>query len=327
MVLDPVRARQDEAASVQAARMLGDGFMAHFDDPTVMEIYVNPDCRVRVDRSGSGRAPTSVVLQPSAVEQFLAYMAAHTGETLTPDKPTLSGPMPEARFARARLQGYIPPRAAGPGFNLRKHSTQVYPLESYVERGALSVDRYHLLIEAVEQQSNILIAGGTKSGKTTFLKAIIRAMSERFPHERFMFIEDTPELVCTGDDHVFLRTLPGESMAAPVKEVLRLAPDRVFCGEFRDVAAYHVADLWSTGHPGGAATTHADDVDGALERMNRLALDGRQGCYKYLISQAVNVVAVIGRTPVGGRVTDLAMVNGLDSSGRFILERPVAFGA
>jgi type IV secretion system protein VirB11 len=323
MIVDPVRAKQDESVSIQAARMLGDAFMELFDDPAVTELYVNPGGRLWVSRLGQGRCETPHVLQPVSIESFLNLMATHLGETLGRQQPRLQGEMPVTRFRKARLQGYLPPRAPAPGFNIRKHATAVFPLESYVDRGALSIDQYDLLVQAVDERANILVAGGTASGKTTFLNALILKMSERSPRDRFIIIEDTGELQCMAPDVAFLRPLPGESMGSVVKEVLRLSPDRLFCGEFRDEAAYHCCDLWSTGHPGGAATTHAETVDGALNRMNRLALGGKDGSYADLVADAVDVVVILQKAKVGGKVVDFAFVDGLDERGRYNLERPV----
>ncbi|MDQ3605462.1 MAG: Flp pilus assembly complex ATPase component TadA [Gemmatimonadota bacterium] len=301
--------------------MLGDGFVELFEDPSVLELYVNPGGALWVDRIGAGRSPTPHRISHNRVEQFLNVMASHLGETLTPSRPTIQGELPATRFRRARLQGYLPPRAPAAGFNVRKHATEIFSLDSYLRRGAISLAHVERLVAAVDGHLNILIAGGTKSGKTTFVNALLREISERHPEERVVIIEDTAELQCAAADVVFLRTLPGESMAPLVRETLRLSPDRVFCGEFRDAAAYHCCDLWSTGHPGGAATTHADDAEGALHRTNRLALDGKGGSQMELVARAVNLVVVMRRSPRGGRVAELALVDGLDSRGRFRIER------
>lgn len=316
--------RRDLTTAESAARYLGDAFMEIFDSPETLEIYVNPDGRVWADRIGEGSVKTDLVLQPERTTQFLNVVAAYLGETLTHVHPAFGGAMPRTRFHGSRIQGYIPPRSRiGPGFNLRKHATRVFPLESYVERGALSWTMFDLLIQAIDNRMNILVAGGTSSGKTTFLNAIMAKAVERFPSHRFILIEDTPELQCTAEDQVPLTTLVGESMGVVVRETMRLKPVRPWCGEFRDSAAYHCCDLWSTGHPGGGATTHANDALGALERVNRLALDGKEGSYKWLVADAIQVVAIIQKTPVGGKVSDLAFVNGLNGD-RFLLEHAAA---
>lgn len=299
--------------------------MALWDDDSVRELYVNADGRVWADRSGIGRQRTPVVLDEVAVLKFLGAVAAYRKETLTPEKPSLQGAMPEARFHGARIQGYIPPRAPGPGFNLRKHAAEVYPLESYLERGALTFAEFDLLLESIDAKRNILVAGGTATGKTTFLNALIAAVTERWPAHRLLIVEDTPEIRCSAPDAVLYRTLPGEPMGPVInREAMRLSPDRIVCGEFRDRAAYYCADLWTTGHNGGAASMHANSVQGALERMDLLMLDGRKGSYAKLIARAVGVVVLLAKGERGGRVADLALLDGLDARGRFRIRRPRA---
>lgn len=325
MLRDPLRLQADESASLRAQRILGEEFMTLWDDPAVRELYVNSDGQVWTNRSGVGRRRSGLVLDEVAVLKFLGAVAAYRKETLTPEKPSLQAAMPEARFAGARLQGYIPPRAPGPGFNLRKHTADVPPLRSYLDRGALTFDGFDLLLESIDTRRNILVAGGTFSGKTTFLCALIAAMAERWPSHRLLIVEDTPEIQCTAEDFVLYRTLPGEEMGPVInREVMRLTPERIICGEFRDRAAYYCADLWTTGHPGGAASMHAETVDGALARMDMLMLDGRKGSFARLIAMAVDLVVVLERGGVGGHVADLALVDGLDARGRFRVRRPRA---
>jgi type IV secretion system protein VirB11 len=320
---DPQRVQADQSVSVRAQRILGEPFMAVWDDPAVRELYVNSDGRVWADRAGAGRVATGLVLEEVAVLRFLAGIAAYRKETLTAETPALQGAMPDERFHGARIQGYIPPRAPGPGFNLRKHNPEVCRLESYLERGALGFAEYDLLLESVDARRNVLVAGATRSGKTTFLGGLIAAISERWPADRLLVVEDTPEIRCTSADAVLYRTLPGEPMGPVIaREAMRLSPDRIVCGEFRDRAAYYCADLWTSGHNGGAASMHAGSVEGALMRMNLLMLDGRRGSYAALVAEAVDVVVVLARGDDGGRVVDLALLDGLDRRGRFQIRRP-----
>lgn len=323
MIRDPLRQDLDNSASVRAQRILGEPVMAVWDDPDVRELYVNSDGRVWADRAGTGRVATGLVLEEMAVLRFLAGIAAYRKETLTAETPALQGAMPDERFHGARIQGYIPPRAPGPGFNLRKHNPEVCPLESYLERGALGFAEYDLLLDSVDARRNVLVAGATRSGKTTFLGGLIAAISQRWPADRLLVVEDTPEIRCTSADAVLYRTLPGEPMGPVIaREAMRLSPDRIVCGEFRDRAAYYCADLWTSGHTGGAASMHAGSVEGALMRMNLLMLDGRRGSYAALVAAAVDVVVVLARGDHGGRVVDLALLDGLDRRGRFQIRRP-----
>lgn len=323
---DPQRVHTDESVSIRAQRILGEAFMTLWDDPAVRELYVNADGQVWVNRSGAGRQRAAgLVLEEVAVLKFLGAVAAYRREVLTPEKPSLQAAMPEARFGGARLQGYIPPRAPGPGFNLRKHASHVPNLGSYIERGALSLAEFDLLLESVDRRRNILVVGATGSGKTTFLNALIAVMADRWPEHRLLIVEETPEIQCAAPDCVLYRTLPGEAVGPAItRETMRLYPDRICFGEYRDVAARHLFDLWTTGHNGGAATTHANSIEGALLRTNRMMLNGRRGSYAELITEGLGVVVLMERGPVGGVVADLGLVDGLDGRGRFRILRPRA---
>jgi len=325
LLRDPHRVQADESASLRAQRILGEQFMELWDEPTVRELYVNADGRVWANRSGVGRQATGLVLEEIAIVKFLGAIAAYRKETLTPEKPSLSAAMPESRFEGARLQGYIPPRAPGPGFNLRKHAAAVPTLASYLDRGAMTFEVFDLLLESIDARRNILVAGPTFSGKTTFLAAMIGAISERWPSHRLLIIEDTPEIRCPAPDYVLFRSLPGEELGQAINaEVVRVTPDRIFWAEFRNRSAFYCAELWTSGHPGGAASMHAESVEGALQRMDLLMLDGRKGSYARLIALAVDVVVVLERGAVGGQVRDIALVDGVTPRGRFRIRRPLS---
>jgi Flp pilus assembly CpaF family ATPase len=322
---DPEQVHADEAVSLRAQRILGEEVMRFWDEPAVRELYVNSDGRVWVKRNLEGRQQTGLRLEEVALRKFLGAVAAFRKETLTPEKPSLQAAMPALRFDGARLQGYIPPRAPGPGFTMRKHLAEVPALTSYVDRDALSFEWYDLLLESIDLRRNILIVGPTSSGKTTFLCSLLAEIGQRWPSHRLLIIEDTPEIQCTAPDYELYRTLPGEQMGAVInREVMRMTPERIVCGEFRDRAAYYAADLWTTGHNGGLASMHADSVEGGLERMDELMLDGRKGSYARLIARAVDVVVVLKAGPLGGHAADIALVDGLDSRGRFKVSRPRA---
>lgn len=325
MLRDTKRIQADEAVSLRVQRILGDQVLGHWDDPSVRELYVNSDGHVWVLRSVAGRQPTGLILDEVSIQKFLGVIAAYRGEILNPEKPVLRAAMPEPRFLGARLQGYVPPRAPGPGFTLRKHLEEVPPLARYLERGALSFEQFDFLLEAVDRRLNILIAGATASGKTTFLCSLLSEIVRRWPSHRLLIVEDTPEIRCDAEDVERYWPLPGAEIDQALnRELMRLTPDRVIWSEYADERARYCADVWVSGHEGGLATMHAGSVEGALDRTNELMLNGRVGSYMSLVARAVNVVVVLERGPVGGRVKDLALVDGLDSRGRFKIHRPRA---
>jgi type IV secretion system protein TrbB len=189
-----------------------------------------------------------------------------------------------------------------------------------VRQGILSAAHRAALAAAVEGRANVLIAGGTRSGKTTFANAVLLEITELCPRDRVVVLEDTRELQCAAPDRLSLRTTEEVDLAGLVRLTLRSSPDRIVIGEVRDKAAMQLLDAWSTGHPGGVATVHATDAVGALERLDWLAQRNGVPSQAHLVAAAVDLVVVI----VGGsqprRVREMVRVRGLDRSGGYEVE-------
>lgn len=310
------------------ARYLGPAVMRLFADSDVTEVYLNPhDGAVRVDTRSHGRRLTGERLPAHRVEMFLNAVAASAGTTLTPESPRLEAELPTSVFHGSRLQGFVAPVTAGPSFTIRKPPVAVYSLDDYVDAGILSVLHRTVLQDAVVRHQNILIAGGTNTGKTTLANALLREITVRFPQERLVILEDTVELRCTAQDHLALRTNRRVSLAELVKSALRASPTRIIVGEVRGVEALDLLDVWATGHPGGVATVHASSAEGALLRLDRLAQRANVPSQSDLIAEAIHVVLVLEGGNAGRRASDLARVEGLDSGGRYRLQHLTPTGA
>ena len=173
---------------------------------------------------------------------------------------------------------------------------------------------------AVEERANILVAGGTGSGKTTFANALLQEIAGRFPTDRIVVLEDTVELQCPAADTLALRTSSGLSLADLVKASLRTKPDRIVIGEVRDAAALDLLDAWATGHPGGIATLHATDPLGALHRLDRLAQRANVPPQRELVAEAIDLVVVLQGSHGQRRVRELVRVAGLDRNGQFRIQ-------
>jgi type IV secretion system protein TrbB len=303
-------------------RYLGGGVVAALGDEDVTEIYVNAgDGGVWLDRRSVGRVRSAVVLGEGQIRSFLNAVAhAHRVE-LTRENPQLQAELPDDElFRQARLQGLIPPLAEAPVFVLRKPATRVFSLDEYVRQGILTPAHRAALAGAVEARANVLVAGGTRSGKTTFVNAVLLEITTLCPRDRVVVLEDTRELQCAARDRLALRTTDEVDLAGLVRLTLRSSPDRIVIGEVRDKAAMQLLDAWSTGHPGGVATVHATDAAGALERLDRLAQRNGVPSQAHLVAEAVDLVVVI----VGGsqprRVREMVRVRGLDRDGCYELE-------
>jgi type IV secretion system protein TrbB len=302
------------------ARYLGETVMTAFRDDDVTEIYVNPqDGRVRYDTRRRGRVDSGNRLDTSRLEMFLNTVAASLGVTLGSATARMEAELPQRHFRGSRLQGFVPPVTAAPACVIRKPPTVVYALDDYVRTGILTAVQRRALGEAVDAHDNVLIAGGTNSGKTTLANAMLREITERFPDERIVVLEDTVELQCMARDCLALRTGPGVTLAELVRSALRTSPNRIVVGEVRGNEALDLLDAWATGHPGGCGTCHATTTEGALLRLDRLAQRNNVPPQAALIAEAVDLVVVVEGGNLGRRVVDIARVAGLDGSGRILL--------
>lgn len=290
---------------------MGPLIAAALEDPDVVEVMLNPDGSLWIDRLSSGRAATGESLSAADGERIIRLVAAHVGVEVHAGRPLLTAELPETG---ERFEGILPPAAPAPAFALRKRAVSVISLADYVSDGILSADQAEFLRRAVRERLNILIAGGTSTGKTTLANALLAEMAAT--NDRVLVLEDTVELQCAARDHVPLRTRAGVvSMTELVRATMRLRPDRVIVGEVRGGEALDLVKVWGTGHPGGVATIHAGSAHGALLRLEQLILEVALTPPRALIAEAVNVVVFIAGRGRARHVRTVACVTGFDDHG------------
>jgi type IV secretion system protein TrbB len=174
------------------------------------------------------------------------------------------------------------------------------------------------LKEAVLAKGNIVVVGGTSSGKTTLVNALLAEVATT--NDRVVILEDTRELNCAAEDCVKLRTKPGiVSLADLVRSTLRLRPDRIIVGEVRGAEALDMLKAWNTGHPGGLATVHANSARGALYRIEQLVQEATVTVPRRLIAEAIDILVFLEGRGSGRKVTEVARVEGLDMDGDYQL--------
>jgi type IV secretion system protein VirB11 len=296
-------------------RYLGPRVIEAFADDDVTEVYVNPhDGWLRLDTRSQGKVRTDTRLRASRVEQFLGAVAAFHGDALGPAAPSVQAELPNGTFGGARLQGFVPPLVPRACFVVRKPARVVYDLDSYVRTGVMTARHRFALRDAIDAHENVLVCGGTGSGKTTLCNALLLEMTERFPEERIVVLEDTGELQCAADDHLQLQTSDDVSLADLVRHTLRCTPDRIVVGEVRDAAALDLLDAWATGHPGGCATLHATSARGALHRLDRLAQRANVPPQHALVAEAVGIALIVEGGNAGRKVRELVRVVGHDGA-------------
>jgi type IV secretion system protein VirB11 len=288
---------------------MGPVIAAALDDPEVVEVLLNPDGALWVDRLGSGRSQSGHSLSAAAAERIVRLLAAHVRVEVHAGAPIVSAELPETG---ERFEGVLPPVVRAPVFAIRKRAAGVIRLSQYVADEILSPAQATFLKDAVAQRKNIVIAGGTSTGKTTLANALLQEMA--VSGDRVILLEDTVELQCVTDDHVPLRTKPGVvSMSDLVRSTLRLRPDRIVVGEVRGREALDLLKAWGTGHPGGIATLHAGSAQGALTRLEQLIQEVVVTVPRALIAETVDVIVFIAGRGRTRRVQDIARVVGLDA--------------
>lgn len=290
-------------------------------DPLVIEVMVNPDGMLRLDRLGQGRIQTGRMLEPAQVERIIRLVASHARSEVHAGSPIVSAELPAHAdgLTGERFEGVLPPVTLGPCFSIRKPAARVYTLLDYVREGVMSADAARLLSIAAVERRNILIAGGTSSGKTTLANALLAEMAAL--GERVILIEDTRELQSKAPDTVALRTRPGVvTMADLVRSTLRLRPDRIIVGEVRGGEALDMLKAWNTGHPGGVATVHANSALAALYRLEQLVQEAVVTAPRRLVADAVDLVLFISGRGSARRLEPILSVTGLDGAGDYAVE-------
>jgi len=304
---------------------MGPAIASALADPAVIEIMVNPDGVLRLDRLGEGRVNTGTRYEPAQVERIVRLVASHARTEVHAASPIVSAELPpHGEGAGERFEGVLPPVSLAPCFSIRKPAAKIYTLLDYVTDGIMSADTARILSMAVVERKNILVAGGTSSGKTTLANALLAEMAHL--DERVILIEDTRELQCAAPDVVALRTRSGNAsgagsvtMADLVRSTLRLRPDRIIVGEVRGKEALDMLKAWNTGHPGGIATVHANSAVSALYRLEQLVQETVVTVPRRLIAEAIDMIVFISGRGLARRVDTIARVAGLDPDGNYVV--------
>jgi len=298
---------------------MGPAIVAAMSDPHVLEVMVNPDGALRVDILGEGRVDTEVRLHPAQVERIIRLVASHARAEVDAERPIVSAELPALGDAAAeRFEGILPPVSLGPCFSIRKPAGRIYTLHDYVRDDLISAEGARLLSLAVVERQNILIVGGTSSGKTTLANALLAEMARS--DERVILIEDTRELQCAAADVVALRTQPGRvTMTDLVRSTLRLRPDRIIVGEVRGPEALDMLKAWNTGHRGGIATVHANSAAAALHRIEQLVQEAIPTVPRALIADAIDLIVFIAGRGLARRIEAIARLAGRDPDGGYAL--------
>ncbi|MDR1459764.1 MAG: Flp pilus assembly complex ATPase component TadA, partial [Bacteroidales bacterium] len=271
-------------------RELGVFIVKSLADIDVIEIMVNSSGHIWLDRKKHekrndtedkkeanyeeekiGLYDTGFTMEPNDLMVALGTIAMMNDKEINEEHPILEAVLP---LDGSRVEGLVPPvTPLGPSMTIRKHASDVFSLEQYVKEGRIPQEEADYLISCMKNLKNIVIAGGTSSGKTTFTNAMIKKMLEIVPQDRLIILEDTFEIKCETDNKERLVTTEKIPMESLVRASLRMRPDRIIVGEVRGRESLDLLKSWNTGHPGGIATIHANSANASLTRFENLNME------------------------------------------------------
>jgi type IV secretion system protein VirB11 len=333
--------RTDQYVRLEAKlrRELGDNILALLADDRTEDIVLNPDSSLWTKRIGEGFARVGE-MGPAQAASALNTIAAWKGTVLNHEQPILETELP---LDGSRFEGITSPVVRSPVFAIRSRPKRIFTLDDYERSGILTQKndpqnrhrkresfaemvrgRSHadVIRAAVAAKRNILTVGATGSGKTTFVNAVLDVMARIAPHDRVLSIEDTTELQCSVQNYVDLRAVGSVTMLDCLRACMRLKPTRIVVGEVRGAEAHTMLKAWNTGHPGGAATVHANDALSGLIRLESLVAEATSAPQQTLIAEAVDLVVFVDQEPelaVGRKVREVALVTGY-RDGRYQVE-------
>jgi type IV secretion system protein VirB11 len=286
---------------------LGSGIETLLRDEQISEIRLNSDGSIWGNRLGDGKFQSPVSISPENARRAIYAVAYGVGDVCNESRPAISAELP---LTGERFQGVIPPLVKSPIFVIRKKAVRIFTLEDLLSQGVVSAEGLKVLREAVLSRKNILVVGGTDSGKTTFVNALLRVVEETT--DRIVILEDTQELQCRARDVEYLHTKEGiASLRDLVKYTLRLSPDRVVIGEVRGSEALDLLKAWNTGHPGGVSTVHANSAEKGLLRLEQLVQEAGVTPFRAMIAEAVNVLVYMEKRGAKRLVKDIIQVKGV----------------
>lgn len=322
MAVAPIEsgARQRGISMLRTA--MGPAIAGHLADPAVVEVMLNPDGRLWIDRLSEGLSDTGDAITTADAERIVRLVAHHVGAEVHEGAPRVSAELPTGE----RFEGLLPPVVTAPSFAIRKPAVAVFTLDDYVEAAIMSDAQANFLRRAVVERKNILVAGGTSTGKTTLVNALLAEVAKT--GDRVVLIEDTHELQCTAPNLIALRTREGViTLSDLVRSGLRLRPDRIPIGEVRGAEALDLVKAWGTGHPGGIGTLHAGSVLAALYRLEQLIQEAVVTVPRAMIAETIDVIAVLSGRGNSRRLSDLAEIDALDPVTGAYRIRPVSFSS
>ena len=296
-------------------REAGPVVLQAIEDETVLEILLNPDGTVWIERLGMEMVLSAKML-PSQSESLISTVASFAGIAVGPSSPLLECEFP---LDGSRFTATLPPVVSSPSFSLRKKAIKLFTLREYVDSGALTEEQFEIIQNAVREGKNIVIVGSTGSGKTTFGNGVLHMTTELHPNKRLIILEDTVEIQCHAPNVVAMKKPARNSMDALLRHTLRLRPDSIIVGEVRGKEVKTLLKAWNTGHNGGLVTIHANGARAALTRIEQMIAEGKSQLHPGYIAEAIDLIVVISKASGKRKITEIAELHGFED-GQYILK-------
>ncbi|MCP4336054.1 MAG: P-type conjugative transfer ATPase TrbB [Gammaproteobacteria bacterium] len=297
--------------------------ISYLDDKAIIEIMLNPDGTLWVERLGKPKQAVDPVMSVGDAERAIRLIASAMGMVVDSKQPSLAATLP--RWG-CRVQAMLPPIVSAPAFSMRKPASRVFTLAEYVDAQIITAAQAALIRDAVLARKTIVVSGGTGSGKTTFANALLKVIAET--DNRVYIVEDNRELQCDAKNKVEVYTTTTYSMRDAIIDALRMAPDRIIIGEVRDGGALDMLKAWNTGHPGGIATVHANNPQMTLNRLCQLIEENNMVAPRDFVADAIDLIVHLSRDPrhpAGRRLSGIVEVRGLGPSGEWDLNDVESF--
>jgi Flp pilus assembly CpaF family ATPase len=335
-----VHDEQHQRLEVKLRRELGEQILRLLDDSLTEDILLNPDGSLWVKQMEHGFSRIGEIPAAQAASA-LGTIAAWRGTVLNHERPILETELP---IDGSRFEGIVSPVVRRPVFAIRVRPRKIFSLEDYEADGILTnsddplnrlrrrddfldgvrgLNHADVIRAAIHAKKNILVVGSTGSGKTTLVNGILDALAQIAPHDRVISIEDTTELQCPVNNYLDLRAVGSVTMLDCLRACMRLKPTRIVVGEVRGAEAHTLLKAWNTGHPGGAATVHANDALSGLIRLESLVAEATSAPQQRLIAEAVDLVVFVDEESsvrAGRKVREVLLVTGY-SNGNYQVER------
>jgi pilus assembly protein CpaF len=286
-------------------------------DDSISEIMVNGSTHVFIERAGVLQEVPDLILSEKSLMVAVKNIARRLGDDISEQKPILDSRLPDG----SRVAAVIPPCSIhGVTLTIRKFNGRHFMIEDFVKCGSLDAILVERLKNYVERRQNILISGGTGTGKTTLLNALGKLILD---NDRVLLIEDTSEIQIEKPNLVRFEArqaqagLPAVAIRDLLKASLRHRPDRIILGEIRGGEAFDLLQLLNTGHSGTLSTVHASSAQQAISRFTSCVLQsGVELPYRAIkanIGDSLNVIIQLERRPGRRFVSEVLEIRGYDS--------------